>query len=588
MTEHLSSNVVNYLVWRYLQEAGYAKAALALAHDWNDEPDTLPFADKVQTHTLLRMLQDGLWLDDMRAAASNGTEERRYQFGHDHGRPFARYNGDARRRKTLSSRRVRREEVNGTSAEGDAPARKKKKSSNEAHARVNGDVEVETNGAPAESEAVVSDVDSVVEEEVAPLVTTLSLGESSVGQTEKLADLGPQTTFLRINEPDATVVHTEWSPTEPQLLLTAGESLLRIYHIPNSTQPQSESPSEPVSRDLDIGLNRPTVTAVAWTLPGEAVIGTLEDMTADSGEKMTKGKLYHLSEGGLQTRLVTAVLGSVFALRYNASANLLLSVCSTDVNSRICLWKEIKQEALYSAQTDHPVFAAEWMSDSTFVVAGYGILEVYEITPENKLIVQKSFSTSTNWENLRYDPVCGIIACSSSSDEAHPQLGLILPGDTEIRTHACTPGEDITGLEFQPIVNPASHDAESPRLLATSSDSGFWTVQFWNAKKPFENVQRFSSGSVIEIAFSPDGYLLAAAGMDTVTFWDPEAGISKAKWKPSDSDEQKWDITLPDARDTELDHLLRWDADGKKLAYKLGNQVAIINFWSMNSTTQKV
>ncbi|EOD45928.1 putative wd repeat protein [Neofusicoccum parvum UCRNP2] len=375
MTEHLSSNVVNYLVWRYLQEAGYAKAALALAHDWNDEPDTLPFADKVQTHTLLRMLQDGLWLDDMRAAASN---------------------------------------------------------------------------------------------------------------------------------------------------------------------------------------------------------------------KMTKGKLYHLSEGGLQTRLVTAVLGSVFALRYNASANLLLSVCSTDVNSRICLWKEIKQEALYSAQTDHPVFAAEWMSDSTFVVAGYGILEVYEITPENKLIVQKSFSTITNWENLRYDPVCGIIACSSSSDEAHPQLGLILPGDTEIRTHACTPGEDITGLEFQPIVNPASHDAESPRLLATSSDSGFWTVQFWNAKKPFENVQRFSSGSVIEIAFSPDGYLLAAAGMDTVTFWDPEAGISKAKWKPSDSDEQKWDITLPDARDTELDHLLRWDADGKKLAYKLGNQVAIINFWSMNSTTQKV
>ncbi|KKY28790.1 putative wd repeat protein [Diplodia seriata] len=66
MTEHLSSNVVNYLVWRYLQEA-----ALALAHDWNDEPETLPFADKVQTHTLLRMLQDGLWLDDMRAAASN-------------------------------------------------------------------------------------------------------------------------------------------------------------------------------------------------------------------------------------------------------------------------------------------------------------------------------------------------------------------------------------------------------------------------------------------------------------------------------------------------------------------------------------
>ncbi|KAF2141284.1 uncharacterized protein K452DRAFT_272001 [Aplosporella prunicola CBS 121167] len=577
-TEHLSSNVVNYLVWRYLQEAGFAKAAKDLEYDWYDEPESLPFASKVNTHMLVRMLQDALCFDELRASASKGTEPRQYVFGHDHGRPFARYNGEAHRRKTSIDRRERRNDVNGlangatTDGGASTPARKRKKP--HGAPRVNGDMEVDTNGALVqhnESETVMSDAESPVDEDV-PMVTTLSLGESNALQTEKLADLGPQTTFLRITEPDKTLIHTEWNPTEPQILLTAGESLLRMYMVPSSTQ--GDAANEPRSQDLEIGLNNFTITALAWTLPGEAVIGTLEDMTADNGQKMSKGKIVHLSPDakGFQPRLVTSVLGSVFALRYNAPANLVLSVSSTDTDSSISVWKELRQEPLCTRQTDKPVFAAEWMSDTTFVVAGYGILETYSINPDNKLTLKKSYATSVHWENLRYDPVCDIIACSSGD---RPQLGLILSGDDEVRTHSLE-GEDITGLEFQPLANPSSHRPEDPRLLATSSDTGFWTIQFWNAKKPFEPLQKFTSGSVVEIAFSPDGYLLAAAGTDTVTFWDPNAGISKATWMPREENKEKWDTTLPETRETELDHGLRWDADGKKLAYKLGNQVSIV------------
>ncbi|KAK7553502.1 WD40-repeat-containing domain protein [Phyllosticta citricarpa] len=588
MTEHLSSNVVNYLVWRYLQEAGYAKAALALAHDWHDEPDTLPFADRVQTHAMLRMLQDGMWLDEMRVSASNGAEPRRYQFGQDHGRPFARYNAEARRRKLSSSRRERKATVNGDLADGAQPPRKKKKPSSTTESHVNGDVVMDTNGAPAESEAVITDAESLVEEEVAPLVTTLTLGESSGLQTEKFTNLGPQTTFLRVNEPDTTIVHTEWSPTEPQLLLTAGESLLRIYCIPSASHAQSDVPTEPLFRDLDIGLNHPTVTAVEWTLPGEAVVGTLEDMTADSGERVTKWKMHHLSEGGLQSRLISAVLGNVFALRYNLSANLLISVCSTDVNSRIFVWKDLRREPVYTIQTSQPVFAAEWMSDSTFVVAGDRILEIYEIA-DGKLQVQKSLPTDTNWETLRFDSICKIIACGAPDNS---QFGLILPGDSEIRTHKFEQGHVITGLEFQPVPNPAAYNDDSPRLLATSSNEGFWTLQFWNAKKPFEKIRQLSSGSIVEIAFSPDGYLLAAGGGDTVTFWDPEAGVSKMMWKPAPNDKDQWEKTIQNGAENgrateELDHALKWDSDGKKLAFKRGNQVAIINFWGMNAALPK-
>ncbi|KAK8220391.1 WD40-repeat-containing domain protein [Phyllosticta capitalensis] len=578
MTEHLSSNVVNYLVWRYLQEAGYPKAALALAHDWHDEPETLPFAERVQTHTMLRMLQDGMWLDEMRASASNGAEPRRYQFGQDHGRPFARYNAEARRRKLSSSRRERKAIVNGDAVDGAQPPHKKKKASSTTESHVNGDVVMDVNGAPAESEAVVTDAESIVEEEVAPLVTTLTLGESSSLQTEKLTNLGPQSTFLRVKEPDASIVHTEWSPTEPQLLLTAGESLLRIYHIPSSSQSLADVPTEPLFKDLDIGLNNPTVTAVEWTQPGEAVIGTLEDMTADSGERVTKWKMHHLSEGGLQSRLISAVLGNVLALRYNVSAQLLISVCSTDVNSRILVWKDLRREPAYTVQTSQPVLAAEWMTDSTFVVAGDRILDIYEIA-DGKLQIQKSYPTEINWETLRYDRICKIIACASSDESL---FGLVLPDDSEIRTHKLDHGHAITGLEFQPVPNPAAFNDDSPRLLATSSNEGFFTLQFWNAKKPFEKINQLSSGPIAEIAFSPDGYLLAAASSDTVTFWDPETGVSKMVWKAAQVDTGQWPKPVQNGNGTEsgteaedLYHGLKWDSDGKKVAYRRGNQVSI-------------
>ena len=69
--EPLSSNVVNYLVWRYLQEAGYGNAALHLSRCWIRDPQALPFARDVQPHALVNLLQDGLWFDKLQAEAAN-------------------------------------------------------------------------------------------------------------------------------------------------------------------------------------------------------------------------------------------------------------------------------------------------------------------------------------------------------------------------------------------------------------------------------------------------------------------------------------------------------------------------------------
>jgi hypothetical protein len=90
--ERLSSNVMNYLVWRYLQEAGtsmqkkssqtlraqavntspigYAKTAKQLQYQWvgkDESPESLPFVANIKKGCLVHLAQDGLFLDHLQA-----------------------------------------------------------------------------------------------------------------------------------------------------------------------------------------------------------------------------------------------------------------------------------------------------------------------------------------------------------------------------------------------------------------------------------------------------------------------------------------------------------------------------------------
>jgi transducin (beta)-like 1 len=66
--EPLNSNILNYLVWRYLQESGFGMAATWLGREWHRNPDAvMPFAKHVKQYSLINIVQDGLFLDDVRA-----------------------------------------------------------------------------------------------------------------------------------------------------------------------------------------------------------------------------------------------------------------------------------------------------------------------------------------------------------------------------------------------------------------------------------------------------------------------------------------------------------------------------------------
>ncbi|KAK5091902.1 hypothetical protein LTR70_002999 [Exophiala xenobiotica] len=56
----LGSDQLNYLIWRYLQEAGYAEAAVKLQRDWKVDFGTLPFAKHIKGRALVNLVQKGL------------------------------------------------------------------------------------------------------------------------------------------------------------------------------------------------------------------------------------------------------------------------------------------------------------------------------------------------------------------------------------------------------------------------------------------------------------------------------------------------------------------------------------------------
>jgi len=530
--------------------------------------------------------------------ANDSQAARQFDYGRDHGPPFSRGESATEAQESAEFRRdspqpEARATPNGSAVEV-SKGLKRKRGSNVHENQANGEISAyETNGTARtpqlELDTTRSDEpDSPTIEEIQAL-TTLSIGTSTGQQPEKIADMQPETTILTIDKPSVSLTHTLWSPTESSVLLTSGESVLRFYLVsnsrgdtgaaraeessipaPNGTHDITHSIAAPAFHEPVIGTEGLSVTDVCWTDPGEVVLAAKEAFTNDKGETLEVGKLISVTGGGPTVRVLSSSVGSVFALRWNPSSKLLLCISTTGGGGGgyVRVWRLPDTEPVSTTHIDHNILDAAWMTDSTFVVCGHDILLAFELDGNN-ITPLKSHDVPMRWEKVRHDPVCRIIACASTEDG---RLGLLLPDADEVQIS--DPMEPVVGFDFQPIPNPASHVPDDPRLLAVSDTLGFITV--WDAKRPFNKIHRVNMNGrpALSMAFSPDGYLFAAAGLDLVVVWQTDtANLPRATWKPKGDE---W-VDFTDEGEGRLEHSLSWDVDGKKLAYSLGNKV---NFFS--------
>ncbi len=405
------------------------------------------------------------------------------------------------------------------------------------------------------------------------LILTITNGESVGVQSDKIAELGPQTSILTV--PDSThVEHTAWNPKDPSVLAVGGEALCRLWYI-SRTAALNDNPRKSYIDLIELAHGS-MVTSMAWSPNGEILAVATRD---DSSEWIGFVNLW--SKAGKALDELSAVQDMVFALRWSPSGSQLLGITSSGAEtSSLTLWDIQSTQPMLPYQLPNIIVDAAWTSNNQIIVCGHDIIASSLLEGGKILTLHHRLEplVQQTWTHIRYDSRTHTTALAA---EESGVLGFIDASDT-LRTFTAHDAE-ITALAYQPITNLSAYPASAPRLLATSSNDG--TIKIWDAKRPFNSVLTLSlgyAGPAMAMSFTPDGYLIAAANGNRVMIWNAETGgLPKASWKGLLGKLSNGSLTNGNGADAgimeeeagESNPSLSWDAEGGKLALGVGRQV---------------
>ena len=407
----------------------------------------------------------------------------------------------------------------------------------------------------------------------APLIQTLTNGASKGVQSDKVAELGPQTSMLTVSE-TSHVMHTAWNPKDPSILATSGKALCRLWDTSRSAAFDDNPNHQPYVDLLDSSCGS-LVSTMAWDSTGEILAVATRDDNSDWA-----GAVSLWSKTGKALDELPAVQDMVLKLRWSPSGKQLLGItASGHATSSLALWDIDSSQAMPPYQLPTVITDGAWISNHQIIICGENMIASSIL--ENQRIIaldtRSEFAAQQNWTHIRYDLHTHSIALAA---EETAVLGLIDSSDT-LRTVTAHESE-ITALAYQPVTNLSAYPADAPCLLATSSLDG--SIKVWDAKRPFNLIHTLSLGHgtpAIAMSFTPDGYLIAAANWNRVLIWNAEAGgVPKATWKGATSQLPNGMLSNGNGASEEDDDLggdadcsLSWDAENGKLALGLGSNV---------------
>ena len=287
--------------------------------------------------------------------------------------------------------------------------------------------------APAQEEA---------EAEAMTRIMTLTNGNSVGVQSEKIAELGPETTILDLDKDNnnndevgilgadldrsrsangdgtgigngkggPSVMHTTWHPKEPTVLAIAGEALARIW-----TVSRSDSPTTKKYVDLLERGDRSLVTAMEWSPDGEFLaVATRHVISSWIGQVTIWAK------DGVMRDELPAAHDMMLALRWNPSATRLLGVAASGKSSSILVWDLSTSQALPPEELNSTVVDAAWTGDGQFTVCGEAAIIGFTIDHNHITSVGYRFAVAElmhkNWSMVRWDSISKTTAIATEED----------------------------------------------------------------------------------------------------------------------------------------------------------------------------
>lgn len=283
--------------------------------------------------------------------------------------------------------------------------------------------------APAQTQAqaqaqVEPQAEAEAEVEATTRIMTLTNGNSVGVQSEKIAELGPETTILDLDVIDQSqsangdragngngrggqsVMHTTWHPKEPAVLATAGEALARIW-----TVSRSGSPTTKPYVDLLAPGDRSLVTAIAWSPEGDCLAVATRDL--GSG---WMGQVTIWTKDGVMRDALPAAHDMMLALRWNPPGTRLLGVASSGRSSSVLVWDPAHGQALQPVELEKTVVDAAWTGDMQYTVCGEDTIINFIINPNHTTSIKRHYQdqgSRQNWSMIRWDSVSQITAVAA-------------------------------------------------------------------------------------------------------------------------------------------------------------------------------
>mmetsp|Transcript_2383 Transcript_2383/g.6000 ORF Transcript_2383/g.6000 Transcript_2383/m.6000 type:complete len:559 (-) Transcript_2383:853-2529(-) len=529
----LTSDHVNYMVFRYLQEAGFTHTAFTFAHESAVTKAPVD-PNNVAPGTLIALIQKGMQyleleanldvqegevdgdfkmltpdelltndIDQLRQLVQDRREDEKP------GPRGGRREKPAREKEQREKERLKPPPAQDRAAERAAAAAERAAGAAAAAAQAQAQQPAPAPPAPAPAPAPAADKAGAA----------AGAGPTPMEEDPAPASLEvPASSVVTLHGHSSEVYICSWNPTEPLLASGSGDATARIWNLaPGPNYTKSVALLHEVKPD-----KQKDVTTLDWNSDGSLLAtGSYDGLARIWGKD---GKL---------RQTLDKHSGPIFALKWNRKGDLLLS---GSVDKRAIVWDakagEPKQIfAFHSA----PTLDVDWRNNTSFATCSTDMqIHVCRVGDSAPL---KTFTGHKDEVNaIKWDPSGTWLA--SCSDDRTAKVWSV---KSDACVHDLTEHErEIYTIRWSPT-GAGSANPNLPLLLATASFDT--TVKLWDVDSGRAvHTLRGHQESVYSVAFSPNGQYVATGSFDkTLCVWSVsdgrlvrtchgEAGIYEVCW----------------------------------------------------------